>query len=130
MDIQDKILDVHFPECPIRNVIARIGDRWSILILLTLEPAEKSMRFKELEQAIPDISQKMLTRTLCDLEADGFVIRHAYAEVPPRVEYELTERARTLTPLLNNLVAWAASNLSGIVKDRERYYKEGNRNNP
>lgn len=124
MDIQDKIFDVHFPECPIRNVIARISDRWSILILLTLEPAGKPMRFKELEQAIPDISQKMLTCTLRDLEADGFVSRHAYAEVPPRVEYELTERARTLTPLLNKLVAWAASNLSDIMKDRERYYKK------
>ena len=130
MENKNKIRDLHFPNCPIRNIIARIGDRWSILVLLTLESAKKSMRFKELEQTIPDISQKMLTRTLRDLEADGFVIRHAYAEVPPRVEYELTERARTLTPLLNNLVAWAASNLSGIVKDRERYYKEGNRNNP
>ncbi len=124
MDIADKIVDAHFPDCPIRNVIARIGDRWSILILLTLEPAKNPMRFKEIEQAIPDISQKMLTVTLRDLEADGLVIRHAYAEVPPRVEYELTERARTLTPLLNNLISWAASNLSGIIKDREQYYKK------
>lgn len=123
MDIKDKIRDAHFPACPVRNVIARIGDRWSILVLLTLESAAKPMRFKKIEQAIPDISQKMLTRTLRDLEADGFVTRHAYAEVPPRVEYELTERARTLTPLLNSLVAWAASNLSGIVRDREQYYK-------
>ncbi|MBQ9191716.1 MAG: helix-turn-helix transcriptional regulator [Bacteroidaceae bacterium] len=123
MEIKNRIRDLHFPDCPIRNVIARIGDRWSILVLLTLEPAEKPMRFKEIEQAIPDISQKMLTRTLRDLEADGFVVRHAYAEVPPRVEYELTERARTLTPLLNELVRWAASNLAGIVNDRERYFQ-------
>ncbi|MBO6031272.1 MAG: helix-turn-helix transcriptional regulator [Prevotella sp.] len=121
MNIQDKILDVHFPECPIRNVIARIGNRWSILILLTLEPAEKPMRFKELEQAIPDISQKMLTRTLRNLEADGLVARHAYAEVPPRVEYELTARARTLTPHLNALVQRAAANLAAIVNDRRKY---------
>lgn len=121
MNIQDKILDVHFPECPIRNVIARIGNRWSILILLTLEPAEKPMRFKELEQAIPDISQKKLTRTLRNLEADGLVARHAYAEVPPRVEYELTARARTLTPHLNALVQWAAANLAAIVNDRRKY---------
>ncbi|MBQ8968228.1 MAG: helix-turn-helix transcriptional regulator [Bacteroidaceae bacterium] len=121
MDINNKILDAHFPECPIRNVIARIGDRWSILILLTLEPAKQPMRFKEIEQAIPDISQKMLTRTLRDLEADGLVTRHAYAEVPPRVEYELTDRARTLTPLLNELVNWAASNLAGIINDRKAY---------
>ncbi len=124
MDIQGKIRDLHFPNCPIRNVIARIGDRWSILVLLTLDPAHRPMRFKEIQAAIPDISQKMLTRTLRDLEADGFVIRQAYAEVPPRVEYELTDRARSLTPLLHNLVAWAAANLPGIVKDRERYSKK------
>ena len=121
MDIADKIVDAHFPECPIRNVIARIGDRWSILILLTLEPAKQPMRFKEIQQAIPDISQKMLTRTLRDLEADGLVIRHAYAEVPPRVEYELTNRARTLTPHLNAIVQWAAANLSGIINDRRAF---------
>ena len=125
MDIQDKILDVHFPECPIRNVIARIGDRWSILVLLTLEPAEKPMRYKEIRTAIPDISQKMLTRTLRDLEADGFVVRRAYAEVPPRVEYELTPRAHTLTPHLNSLVSWAMDNMKAIVHDREVYMKKG-----
>ena len=124
MEIKNKIRDLHYPDCPIRNVIARIGDRWSILILLTLEPAEKPIRFNEIQHAIPDISQKMLSRTLRDLEADGFVVRHAYAEVPPRVEYELTPRARTLTPLLNDLVGWAASNLAGIVKDREMFYKK------
>lgn len=90
--------------------------------MLTLEPATAPMRFKDIQAAIPDISQKMLTRTLRDLEADGFVSRIAYAEVPPRVEYLLTPRARTLTPLLNDLVQWAASNLSAIVKDRQNYY--------
>ena len=124
MEIKNKVRDLHFPDCPIRNVIARIGDRWSILILLTLEPAEKPMRFKEIEQAIPDISQKMLTRTLRDLEADGLVIRRAYAEVPPRVEYELTPRGRTLTPHLNSLVSWAMDNLKVIVRDRETYMKK------
>ncbi len=124
MEIKNKVRDLHFPDCPIRNVIARIGDRWSILILLTLEPAEKPMRFKEIEQAIPDISQKMLTRTLRDLEADGLVIRRAYAEVPPRVEYELTPRGRTLTPHLNSLVSWALDNLKAIVRDRETYMKK------
>lgn len=123
MEIKNKIRDLHFPDCPIRNVIARIGDRWSILILLTLEVARKPMRFKEIEKDIPDISQKMLTRTLRDLEADGLVSRHTYAEVPPRVEYELTDRARSLTPLLNELVEWAASNLSGIINDRHKYHE-------
>jgi DNA-binding HxlR family transcriptional regulator len=122
MEIKNKVSDMHFPNCPIRNVIARIGDRWSILVLLTLEPALHPMRFKEIQQEIPDISQKMLTRTLRSLEADGLVKRYAYAEVPPRVEYELTERARTLTPLLNNLVEWATDNLSVIIHDREKFY--------
>ncbi len=122
MDIKNKIRDLHFPECPIRNVIARIGDRWSILVLLTLEPSRRPMRFKEIQQGIPDISQKMLTSTLRSLEADGLVNRYAYAEVPPRVEYELTERARTLTPLLDNLVEWASDNLSAIIHDREKFY--------
>lgn len=122
MEIKNKVSDLHFPKCPIRNVIARIGDRWSILVLLTLEPSSRPMRFKEIQQDIPDISQKMLTRTLCSLEADGLVHRYAYAEVPPRVEYELTERARTLTPLLDNLVEWASDNLSGIIHDREKFY--------
>lgn len=123
MDIKNKVKDIYFPNCPVRNVIARIGDRWSILILLTLDSSEQPMRFKEIQKDIPDISQKMLSRTLRELEADGFVIRNAYAEVPPRVEYELTTRAKSLTPLINDLVGWAASNLSDIVHDRERYYK-------
>ena len=83
MDIHDKIIDLRFPKCPIRNVITRIGDRWSILLLLTLDSAEGPMRFKELQQAAPDISQKMLTRTLRDLEADGYVTRKAaYPDLP------------------------------------------------
>ena len=117
MDIADKILDAHFPECPIRNVIARIGDRWSILILLTLEPAKAPMRFKEIEQAIPDISQKMLTRTLRDLEADGLVIRHAYAEVPPRVEYSLTETGKSLIPVILSLIDWGKEHFREVVTD-------------
>ena len=121
MEIKNKIRDLHFPNCPIRNVIARIGGRWSILVLLTLEPANRPMRFKEIQNDIPDISQKMLTRTLRDLEADGLVTRRAYAEVPPRVEYELTHRARTLTPHLNALVSWAMDNIKAIIDDREAY---------
>ncbi len=124
MEIKNRIRDLHFPECPIRNVIARMSDRWSILVLLSLDPAKEPMRFKEIQAAIPDISQKMLTRTLRDLEADGLVTRRAYAEVPPRVEYELTPRARTLTPHLNDLVEWAMDNLKDIVHDREAYIKK------
>ena len=118
---QHQVTDPMFPECPVRNVLSRIGDKWSILVMLTLDGAEHPLRFKEIEAGIPDISQKMLTRTLRNLEADGLVVRQAYAEVPPRVEYALTDRSRSLTPLIQNLVGWALDNLHGIVSDREAF---------
>ena len=80
-----------FPDCPIRNILARISDKWSLLVIYTLDRAEKEkMRFKELQRKIPDISQKMLTVTLRTLEEDGYLTRTVYPEVPPRVEYTLT----------------------------------------
>ena len=83
-----------FPDCPIRNILARISDKWSMLVIYTLEKSGKAaVRFKELQREIPDISQKMLTVTLRTLEEDGYVTRTVYAEVPPRVEYALTQRA-------------------------------------
>ena len=121
---KNQVTDPLFPECPVRNVLVRIGDKWSILVLLTLDGTRQPMRFKAIEAAIPDISQKMLTQVLRDLEADGLVLRHAYAEVPPRVEYELTDRSRSLLPHINNLVDWALNNLSDIVRDRKAFMKK------
>lgn len=118
---RNQVTDPVFPQCPIRNVLTRIGDKWSILVLLTLDGSPSPMRFKSIETNIPDISQKMLTQTLRELEADGLVLRQAYAEVPPRVEYTLTDRSRSLMPLIHNLVDWALSNLSGIINDRKAY---------
>lgn len=120
---KNQVTDPLFPECPVRNVLSRIGDKWSILVLLTLDGARQPMRFKAIETAIPDISQKMLAQTLRYLEADGLVLRHAYAEMPPRVEYELTDRSRSLMPHIHDLVDWALDNLSGIVNDRKAYYQ-------
>lgn len=108
-----------YPDCPIRNILSRIGDKWSLLVLYILDQAPV-MRFNELQKAIPDISQKMLTVTLRTLEEDGFVKRKAYAEVPPRVEYSLTERAISLLPHVNSLVGWAKENMEAILKDRKR----------
>ena len=123
--MKNQVIDPIFPECPVRNVLSRIGDKWSTLVLLTLDGAgEKPLRFKAIETAIPDISQKMLTKTLRDLEADGLVLRQVYAEVPPRVEYSLTERSRSLMPHITDIVSWALNNLSGIVKDRQKYYNQ------
>ena len=79
------------------------------------------MRFGDLRRNIPDISQKMLTATLKTLETDDLVARKAYAEIPPRVEYSLTERGKTLLPLIDNLLDWAVSNMDDIVAARMKY---------
>ena len=115
-----EVRDALFPRCPIRNVLSRIGDKWSMLVRFTLENNE-CQRFKELQRNIPDISQKMLTATLKMLEADGLVKREAYAEVPPRVEYSLSDKGRSLLPLINNLLTWAIENMDGIIASREHF---------
>lgn len=91
----DKKPDIVFEQpCVIRDVLDRIGDQWSLLVLLALESQTK--RFSELMREIDDISKQMLSRTLRRLEQDGFVTRTIYPEVPPRVEYTLTELGRSL----------------------------------
>lgn len=110
------------PDCPIRNVLSRIGDKWSMLTLFTLQRGEV-MRFNELQRAIPDISQKMLTATLRALEQDGLLSRTLYAEVPPRVEYRLTDRGTTLLPHLNALIQWAGDQMPAIVRSRAKARK-------
>lgn len=109
-----------FPQCPIRNVLSRIGDKWSMLVLFTLEKYGV-LRFNGLKLYIPDISKKMLSAVLKTLEADGLVSRKVYAEVPPRVEYGLTERGMTLIPLIDNLINWAKANMDDILADRNNY---------
>ena len=113
-DIQNEL----YPDCPIRNILARISDKWSILVLFTLNQSAL-MRFNALQKNIPDISQKMLTVTLRTLEEDGFVKRQVYAEVPPRVEYSLTDRAISLLPHINSLITWAKDNMNAILVDRQ-----------
>ena len=113
-----EVRDSLYPSCPIRNVLSRIGDKWSLLVLFTLEQRHVG-RFKELQRAIPDISQK--TTTLKTLEADGLVLRKAYPEVPPRVEYELTERGKSLLPFVDSLIGWAIGNMEDIVASRQAY---------
>ena len=106
--------------CPVRQVLDRIGDKWSSLVVLHLGQYGM-MRFNGLSQAIGDISQKMLTVTLRNLEADGLVSRKAFAEIPPRVEYELTALGESLVPLLKQLVTWADTNLGMIKQSRTQY---------
>ena len=120
------IEDALFPDCPIRNILARISDKWSLLVIYTLDRAgQNAVRFKELQRAIPDISQKMLTVTLRTLEEDGYVTRTVYPEVPPRVEYVLTARAHSLLPHINALIAWALENRPAIMDDRKRAVQGG-----
>lgn len=115
MIVEDRI----FPDCPIRNILARISDKWSLLVIYTLHNAgNTSMRFKELQRAIPDISQKMLTVTLRTLAEDGLVTRTVFPEVPPRVEYALTVRGQSLLPHIDALLDWAKENMEAILRDR------------
>jgi DNA-binding HxlR family transcriptional regulator len=106
--------------CPVRNVIDRLGDKWSVLVLMLLEES-KVLRFNEIYGYIQTISQKMLAVTLKSLEADGLVKRTVYPQIPPKVEYELTDRGRSLLPHLHQLVGWANSNLDDIRKSRETF---------
>lgn len=115
---RNTIEDALAPDCPIRNVLARLGDKWSLLVLYMLNK-HGTMRFKSLQRTIPDISQKMLTVTLRTLEEDGFVVRTIYPEVPPRVEYTLTPRAESLLPHLEGLIGWATEHEAAIMKDRK-----------
>ena len=116
--VRTEIQNELYPDCPIRNILARISDKWSILVLFTLNQSAL-MRFNALQKNIPDISQKMLTVTLRTLEEDGFVRRQVYAEVPPRVEYSLTDRAISLLPHINSLITLAKDNMNAILVDRE-----------
>lgn len=117
---KNEVRDALFPNCPIRNILSRIGDKWSMLVLYTLE-TDEAKRFKELQRNIPDISQKMLTATLRMLEADGLVKREAFAEVPPRVEYSLSDKGKTLLPHINALLSWATDNMDDIYESRRHY---------
>ena len=119
--IRNQVVDPLFPQCPVRNVLSRIGDRWSLLVLLALHDKAGTMRFSDLCRAIPDVSQKMLTSTLRKLEADDLLSRTIYPEIPPRVEYKLTKRGKTRIPLLNQLVDWSLDNMDAIIRHRKKY---------
>lgn len=106
--------------CPVRSVLDGIGGKWSILILDIL--GEKgTLRFNEISKALKDISQKMLTSTLRLLEADGIISRRIYAEIPPRVEYELTDLGRDLLPNIRNLIDWSYKNIEAIKESRKAF---------
>ena len=103
------------PACPVETTLMLIGDKWKVLILRDLMPGTR--RFGELKKSIGSVSQKVLTAQLREMEAQGLVHRQVYAEVPPRVEYSLTELGRSLQPILDAMKDWGeqykAQNLPG-----------------
>ena len=106
--------------CPVRNVIARFGNKWALLVILILSE-NKVLRFSELKKMIPDVSSRMLSSTLRTVEADGLVSRKVYPEVPPKVEYSLTETGLSLVPFIVQLTEWAQKHMKSIVKHREEF---------
>lgn len=108
--------------CPIRDVLDRLGDQWSLLVLETLET--RVWRFNELSREIPDISRQMLSKTLRRLEEDGFVTRSVYAEVPPRVEYQLTQLGHSILVPVKALIGWADRHHDAIRASRSEFREQ------
>jgi DNA-binding HxlR family transcriptional regulator len=111
--------DVLKATCPSRTSLVRIANKWTAMIVIALSAGR--MRFGDLRATVEGISGKVLTDTLRDLERDGLVTRHAFAEIPPRVEYELTELGRTLHTPLAALSRWAEEHIEEVLTARETY---------
>lgn len=117
--MEEKKINNFYPSsaCPVRNILDRLGDKWSLLVMISLD-SNGVMRFSDIQRSISDISQRMLTVTLRCLESYGLVSRTVYPEIPPRVEYALTETGRSLIPYVDALVGWAMQNMSVIMEKR------------
>lgn len=115
----DGRFDVMAAACPTRQVVGRIGDKWSLLVLYALSPG--TLRFSELRTRIEGVSQKMLTQTLRALERDGLVSRQIYASVPPKVEYSLTPLGASLSDTLAAIRGWAYEHMDEISAARDRF---------
>lgn len=113
-----KEIDPAYMTCPIRQVVSKFGDKWSLLVLYSLHQSETGvMRFNELHRLMTDCSQKMLSATLKNLEAMNLVVRKVYPEVPPRVEYSLSEIGQSLMPTITQLIDWAKDHFDDVVTD-------------
>ena len=102
------------PACPVETTLTLIGSKWKVLILRDLIDGKK--RFGELKRSVGKVTQKVLTAQLREMETDGLITRTVYAEVPPRVEYELTELGKSLRPILDSLQAWGTEYKARIAK--------------
>jgi Predicted transcriptional regulators len=105
--------------CPVRDVLDKIGDKWSMLLVMTLASGPK--RFNQLHREVPDISQKMLTQTLRDLQRDGFVLRQVFDTKPPSVEYRLSELGQSLIVPFGHLIEWANRRIPEIIEARSAF---------
>lgn len=111
--------DAFARDCASRVVLDRIGDRWTVLVVVAL--ADGRLRFSELRTRIEGITPKVMTQTLRALERDGLITREVFAEVPPRVEYELTELGRDLLAPIDAVRIWAEQHANRIVENRDAY---------
>jgi DNA-binding HxlR family transcriptional regulator len=111
--------DIFSAECPTRQILDLIANRWSVLVIGCL--ADGAVRFTDIRHKIGGISQKMLTQTLRQLERNGIVTRTVYAEVPPRVEYELTELGQTLYGLVGAIYDWADTHIDAVIQAQQDY---------
>ncbi|MFI6031543.1 winged helix-turn-helix transcriptional regulator [Amycolatopsis magusensis] len=111
--------DPYDRDCPTRQLLDRIGDQWTVLIVGTLGGGP--LRFTEIGRRVQGISQKMLTQTLRALVRDGILERRMYAEIPPRVEYELTDLGRDLAEPLSMLAEWAKAHMGRVQEARDSY---------
>ncbi|MFC5649739.1 winged helix-turn-helix transcriptional regulator [Paenibacillus solisilvae] len=112
----------HKDPAAVRELLTKIGDRWSIFLILSLAKLHRNRaRFSELEKSIPGISQRMLTLTLRNLERDGLITRELFPEVPPRVEYELTNLGMSLLRPMEGLIDWVAINWEEVNKAQSRF---------
>lgn len=109
--------NVYAPDCPTRAILDTLTTRWGVLVQIAL--LEKTYRFRELGRKVGGVSEKMLAQTLQQLEADGFVKRHAYPEIPPRVEYSLTPIGREAAQRVKHLVVWLEENVARVQKAKK-----------
>jgi DNA-binding HxlR family transcriptional regulator len=111
--------DIYNKDCPTRQVLNRIADKWTVLVVGSL--SQKTKRFSELKKEISGVSQKMLTQTLRGMERDGLLTRKVYPTVPPKVEYTLTDLGLSLITMLNEIRNWSEGNIEKVLASQKEY---------